>query len=67
MEEENNRTEISIKTSPHRERICKCGCGESFIPKRRDQVYKTQGMQTMPIITENENKRPLVKKLLKVN
>tara|TARA_Y100000589_G_C27181907_1_gene641138 strand:+ start:2735 stop:3178 length:444 start_codon:yes stop_codon:yes gene_type:complete len=40
MEEENNRTETSIKTSPHRERICKCGCGESFIPKRRDQVYK---------------------------
>ena len=27
-------------SSPLKERDCPCGCGESFIPKRRDQVYK---------------------------
>lgn len=27
-------------SSPLQKKKCPCGCGESFIPKRRDQVYK---------------------------
>ena len=34
--------EISNKkrTSPLKEKLCPCGCDETFFPKRKDQIYK---------------------------
>lgn len=41
MEENKLKTNwlFSPPPSPIEERVCKCGCGHTFQPRRRDQVY----------------------------
>lgn len=38
-EKENKKYVEPINTSPHKERMCPCGCESTFIPRRRDQTY----------------------------
>jgi len=39
MKKEESITPNFATISPHKERMCPCGCETMFIPRRRDQVY----------------------------